>query len=79
MGITCDYCGKAAHVKGMPQGAHWLKWMSDESRGYDAIVVMPNESGEIGAICFPCLKSVVDGWDESRPAMQQSTTDKEST
>ena len=64
--ITCDECGKIANVNGKPSSMHWLDWMTDETRGNDAIIVVPSESGLLSAVCFECVSVLVQDWQIQR-------------
>ena len=66
MPVTCDRCGKEASIKNKPDGVHWRDWMSESSRGEDAMVIIPCGDEELGVICMTCVQVQLDEWNESR-------------
>ena len=68
MPIICDDCGKEANYKDMPDGAWWIEWMSDPSRGDAAVVAVPGDDGVIVCVCMPCIQKTIDSMtQESQP------------
>ena len=66
MSVTCDRCGKEASIKDKPDGVHWCDWMSESSRGDDAIVIIPCGDEELGVICMACVRVQLDEGKASR-------------
>ena len=65
MTINCDDCGKEANYIGMPEGAHWLEWIRDKSKGEDAMGVVKCDDGVLAVVCVSCIQKTIDEMTET--------------
>lgn len=68
MPVTCDECGKKASIKNKPDGVHWQDWMSESSRGEDAMVILPCGDENLCVVCLACLQVHIDRFNAKHKA-----------